>query len=183
MTPILYLGPPSPLIDFLERGGDRVESTEDDVNGITVAAEGAWLISYGYRHILRRPTLDLFAGRAVNLHISFLPWNRGADPNLWSWVDGTPKGVTIHHLDEGIDTGDIITQRRVEFTPHDTLATSYAKLRADLELLFMETWPAIKAGTAPRIPQPKPPRRTRDRAAIAQPRGWDTPVTAIAASS
>ena len=43
-------------------------------------AEGGFtfLVSYGYRHILRKNVLDLFPDRAVNLHIAYLPWNRGA---------------------------------------------------------------------------------------------------------
>ncbi|MCL0081308.1 hypothetical protein M1N64_03665 [Peptococcaceae bacterium] len=50
--------------------------------------------------------MDKFQGRAINLHISFLPWNRGADPNFWSFIENAPVGVSIHYLDEGIDTGD-----------------------------------------------------------------------------
>lgn len=46
----------------------------------------------------------------MNLHISYLPWNKGADPNFWSCIDGTPAGVTLHHIDAGVDTGDIIAQ-------------------------------------------------------------------------
>ncbi len=51
----------------------------------------------------------------INLHISFLPWNRGAHPNFWSFYDDTPKGVTIHLIDEGIDTGAIIYQKEITF--------------------------------------------------------------------
>lgn len=94
------------------------------------------IISFGYRHILPPEIVREYAGRAFNLHISMLPWNRGASPNLWAWYDGTPHGVTLHLIDEGVDTGKWIAQREV--IPHeiDTLATSYRNLtRAGLELI------------------------------------------------
>ena len=39
----------------------------------------------------------------VNLHISYLPFNRGSHPNYWSFVENTPKGVSIHEIDEQIE--------------------------------------------------------------------------------
>ena len=110
-------------------------------------------ISYGYRHILKKDVLDVCP--FINMHISYLPWNRGADPNIWSWVEDTPKGVTIHYIDEGIDTGDIIAQRQVEMDTNETLATSYEKLQDEMVRLFKDTWPDIRAGKAPRTPQNK----------------------------
>ena len=92
-------------------------------------------------------------GRAINLHISYLPWNRGADPDLWSVVDNTPKGVSIHYLDEGVDTGDIIVQKEVACLPEDTLSGYYNRLHREICSLFSQHWPAIKVGKAPRIKQ------------------------------
>eukprot|EP00392_Amoebophrya_sp_AT5.2_P019205 g19951.t1 len=62
-----------------------------------------YCVSYGYRHIIRTPVIEgMFdRKRIINLHISYLPYNRGADPNLWSILERTPPGVTIHHIDEG----------------------------------------------------------------------------------
>ena len=73
------------------------------------------IISYGYRHIIKKSIIEYVKGNIINLHISYLPWNRGADPNLWSFLENSPKGVTIHYIDEGIDTGDIITQKKIRF--------------------------------------------------------------------
>ena len=61
--------------------------------------------------------LDQINYRAINLHISYLPWNRGADPNLWSAV-GMPKGVTIHYINDGFDTGDILFQKAILFVEY-----------------------------------------------------------------
>ena len=67
-------------------------------------------------------------------------------PNLWSFLESTEKGVTIHYLDEGIDTGDILFQRKVKFNKDETLRTSYDKLRLELERLFVENWDKVISG-------------------------------------
>jgi methionyl-tRNA formyltransferase len=67
------------------------------------------IVSYNYKHILSEDIVDEWY--AINLHISYLPWNRGYYPNVFSFIDNTPKGVTIHKIDEGIDTGDITGKR------------------------------------------------------------------------
>lgn len=109
-------------------------------------------VLFGY--ILQPELIDTFPQGIVNLHPALLPWNRGANPNVWSIVDGTPAGVTLHHIDSGVDSGDIVAQRRVPVEPVDTGATLYAKLEGAGMQLLRDTWPAILSGTAPRHPQP-----------------------------
>lgn len=105
-----------------------------------------WVVSFGYRRIIPQDLLNRLPGRFINLHISYLPWNKGADPNFWSFFDDTPKGVTIHLIDAGIDTGAILAQRRMSFERSDTLATTYSKLRTEIVALFAEFWPALVEG-------------------------------------
>ena len=145
---ILWLGPKKPeLADWLETQGWLVFDTEGALSPeYPILEEVDWLISYGYRHIIRPDVLALFPNRALNLHISYLPWNRGADPNLWSFLEDSPKGVTIHLIDEGLDTGPVLAQREVVFGPGHTLGTSYKLLCLEIESLFMETWPLIAQG-------------------------------------
>ena len=66
------------------------------------------VVSFGYRYILKGELVANECLPIVNLHISYLPFNRGAHPNFWAFFDSTPTGVTIHLIDEGIDTGDIL---------------------------------------------------------------------------
>jgi len=110
-------------------------------------------VSVLFGYILKRTFLDLLPLGAINLHPAYLPFNRGAYPNVWSIVDRTPAGVTLHHIDDGIDTGDIIAQRRVEVDMTDTGETLYRKLEHASIELFIETWPSIRAGTSARQPQ------------------------------
>ena len=53
--------------------------------------------------------------KIINLHISYLPYNKGAHPNFWSFADNTPSGVTIHEVNENLDSGNIIFQKKIEF--------------------------------------------------------------------
>jgi len=73
------------------------------------------IISFGYRHIIPKAVLDTAKCDVFNVHMSLLPLNRGAHPNFWAHYDGTPSGVTIHKIDEGIDTGPFIAKRRRYF--------------------------------------------------------------------
>lgn len=144
-----------------------------------------WIVCYGFRKIIKEPWLSAYKGRIINIHIGFLPWNRGADPNLWSWFDNTTKGVTIHEIDEGIDTGPILAQCEVGFnwTEPLTLASSYNALRKSAVLLFTMMWPAIRIGSAERKQQrlggssheKKDAREIIERFSD----GWNTPVEEI----
>ena len=92
-------------------------------------------VSYTYRYFITEDIMKALHGNIVNLHNSYLPWNRGADPNLWSIIDRTPRGVSLHYVNAGLDKGDIIAQKLVCDTDEETLESSYLNLhRAALEL-------------------------------------------------
>jgi phosphoribosylglycinamide formyltransferase-1 len=76
----------------------------------------------GYMQILTQPFLDRFPGRIVNVHPSLLPAFPGAhaiDDALAAGVETT--GVTVHYVDEGVDTGPVIVQEPVPVEPAATL--------------------------------------------------------------
>jgi methionyl-tRNA formyltransferase len=173
---ILLLSPHVHLIEFLQSHGDEVTQTIEPLTD-EILEDKDFIISYGYRHIIGKPVLDRFKDRAINLHISYLPWNRGADPNLWSFLDGTPKGVTIHFIDEGIDTGDIIGQRYLKYDYEDTLRTFYTKLSECIEDLFRKTWTYIREGRAKRYKQTTYHNsRDKEKYQHLLTKGWDTHI-------
>lgn len=183
---VLFLGPEgSPTLAHLIETGEDVDFTADPVDPDAIRrAHPEFLVSHGYRHIIKPDVLGLVPDRAINFHIAYLPWNRGADPNLWSWIDDTRKGVTIHYIDENVDTGDIIAQREVEFGHGETLASSYARLQAEMLRLFVEQWPLIRSGGCERRSQQGPGsvHRLADRQRVEHllVAGWDTPVEGLA---
>jgi methionyl-tRNA formyltransferase len=144
------------------------------------------IVSHSYRHILKRDALAAAPDRFINLHISLLPYNRGADPNLWSFLDATPKGVSIHLIDEGIDTGALLLQREVRFEEDsETLGSSYAKLQRAINDLFIENWSSLRDGRI--APRAQSGAGTFHRAsefaalrhALLGDEGWEVPIPVL----
>jgi methionyl-tRNA formyltransferase len=94
-----------------------------------------------------------------------------------------PKGVTIHYLDEGVDTGDIIVQKQVVFFESDTLRTSYDKLQEEIQALFKDNWSNIRTGECNRKRQEGKgtSHRLKDKETLSHLliSGWDTPITVL----
>ncbi len=151
---VLFLGfnqEKTNLIDFLISVGCEVWHTEDE---ITDSTDFDIAISFGYRHIITRDVLQNENCLFINLHVSYLPFNRGSDPNFWAFYDNTPSGVTIHLIDAGIDTGDIICQKRVIFDQGEsTFTQTYSRLNSEIEEMFQEWWDAIASRAFVPIPQ------------------------------
>jgi methionyl-tRNA formyltransferase len=122
-------------------------------------------VSIFFDYIIREDLFKKIPLGVINLHPAFLPYNRGQYPNVWSIVENTPSGVTLHYINEKLDAGDIISQQTVETEPIDTGKTLYMKLEQASVDLFCKTWPAIKSGTVIRSPQSDSPgtyHRTTD---------------------
>ena len=136
----------SPVIAFDSRHPDvaagKIRALQADIVIL------AW-----WPHILKDELLDLGQRLLLNLHPSFLPHGRGKDPNFWAIVEQRPFGVTIHHVDAGIDAGDIAFQRKIPHGWEDTGKTLYEKATAAVVDLFRESYPRIVAFDVPRIPQ------------------------------
>jgi dTDP-4-amino-4,6-dideoxyglucose formyltransferase len=74
--------------------------------------------------------------RCVNVHPGYNPFNRGIFPHVFSIINEKPAGATIHVMDEQIDHGPIICQRRVGVTKTDTSDSLYSRVvSAELEIL------------------------------------------------
>lgn len=110
-------------------------------------------VSVFFGHILPDTFIDLFPQGVINLHPAYLPFNRGRHPNVWSIIEETPAGVTLHYIDAGVDTGDIIAQRDVQQTELDTGETLYRRLEQACVELFKEAWPDFRIGKSSRLPQ------------------------------
>lgn len=171
------------LAAVLERCGDGWERLET-LNAAHLDGFDAF-VSYGHRKIIPETITARASQRILNLHISLLPWNRGADPNFWSFFNDTPKGVSIHHVDGGIDTGPVVAQRETQFSGDETLKSSYAILKREIETLFEETWPLFRVGKAPASRQSSGGSHHRKSDLVALwprfPLGYDTTVAEVTA--
>lgn len=107
-----------------------------------------YVVSCGYQHVVPEEILEVPSGGCLNLHPAYLPFNRGANPNVWSLVEGTPAGVTLHYMDADLDTGAIVSQREVDARFSDTGRDLHERLEDAQVELFERTWPKIEAGEA-----------------------------------
>lgn len=82
-------------------------------------------VNFGYK--IPRKILEKYR-KSLNLHLSYLPYNKGSHPNVWAIVDETPIGVTIHEMSEKIDEGRIIYQEEIKINSTDTGISLYEKL-------------------------------------------------------
>ena len=107
-----------PLEDYADREQrDRTMANWLQEQGVRL------VVCAGYMHLLTGGFLDRFPGRIVNVHPSLLPAFPGAraiDDALAAGVETT--GVTVHLVDEGLDTGPVIRQEPVPVQPRETLA-------------------------------------------------------------
>jgi UDP-4-amino-4-deoxy-L-arabinose formyltransferase/UDP-glucuronic acid dehydrogenase (UDP-4-keto-hexauronic acid decarboxylating) len=112
------------------------------------------IFSFYYRNLLGRDILMIPSVGSFNLHGSMLPAYRGRCPVNWVLVKGEQRtGVTLHHMLEAPDAGDIVGQKEVVIDFEDTAYTLYQKLCVKAKELLGEVLPLIKKGIALRIAQ------------------------------
>jgi methionyl-tRNA formyltransferase len=112
------------------------------------------ILSFYFRKMIPTRVLQLAPRGALNLHGSLLPRLRGRAPLNWALVECEERsGVTLHHMAEKPDAGDIVAQRAFDIGPRDTARTLFDKAVEETKLLLLDVWPRIRNGTAPRHPQ------------------------------
>ena len=119
---VLALAPPGPQPSWHVSLGTHADErgvmclTPKDVNDPAVVAavadhDPALFLSVYYTQVFWGELMEVIAGRAVNFHPSLLPRHRGNAPLIWAIAEGdSTTGLTVHHIDEGIDTGRVIRQ-------------------------------------------------------------------------
>jgi hypothetical protein len=101
------------------------------------------ILCFGYNKLLMPEVLSTTT--AINVHCGLLPLDRGPNPHLWSTLRGTNRGVSIHFIDDGVDTGDIIAQRQLPMPGEDvTFGQSFDHIVGDACSLLSETWPHVR---------------------------------------
>ena len=94
------------------------------------AANVELLVLAGYMRMVKTPLLEAFPHRMINIHPSLLP----QFPGLEAWkqaleAGATETGCTVHYVDDGMDTGEIIAQERVAILPGDSAASLHARIQ------------------------------------------------------
>ena len=111
------------------------------------------VFSLYYRKILPKSVIDLPPMGCINIHPSLLPKDRGPNPTLYSVLRGDKyAGITLHYIDEGMDTGDIIAQRQVEIAGRTGFEINRDIMEDGTEF-FIEHFDSIINGINTREPQ------------------------------
>lgn len=128
----------------------RLRPFADELKAL--GADAFVLASYG--KLLPQSVLDLAPGGAFNVHPSMLPRYRGATPIQSAIANGdTSTGVTIMLMDAGMDTGDIVEQRRVEIGADETYGALHDRLALIGAEMLGDVLRRAASGNVPRVPQ------------------------------
>ena len=105
-----------------------------------IAAGVDWVVLAGYMRLIKAPLLERFPNRVINIHPSLLP----AFPGLEAWrqaleAKATVTGCTVHWVDAGMDTGEIISQAKVHVLETDTPNSLHARIQVAEHTLYPAT--------------------------------------------
>ncbi len=122
------------VFSSLEGFGLQTEHTSEPVESFE---KFDLVVSFGYQHLISREALESANGPVINLHISYLPYNRGKHPIFWAFYDDTPLGVSIHNIEQGLDTGPILARQQTVLDPHQvTFRQAHKQMKEQIEELF-----------------------------------------------
>src|SRR5437667_7946427 len=112
------------------------------------------IVVMAYGQILPRDVLNIPKVACLNLHASLLPRWRGAAPIQAAIAAGNRQtGITVMHMDEGLDTGDILLKRAIDIRPNDTGGSLHDRLEQIAPEALLHSLRFLVEGSAPRIPQ------------------------------
>ena len=97
-------------------------------------------------HIISQDILKCVKFGFINVHNSYLPNHKGKNPYFWAILNQEKYGVTLHKVDEGIDTGEIIDQKEIPYCWEDTAGSLYHKSLNEVLDLFKYNYPKIRLG-------------------------------------
>lgn len=111
------------------------------------------IVAVHFPYVIPENVLSIPRIGVLNLHPAYLPYNRGWHTPTWALLEGTPIGATLHFMDAGVDTGDIVHQKALQVSGGDTAHSLYQRLK-QLELeVFRSSWPQVAAGVFQKTPQ------------------------------
>jgi methionyl-tRNA formyltransferase len=112
------------------------------------------IVVMAYGQILPHEVLEIPKIACLNLHASLLPRWRGAAPIQAAIASGDREtGITVMYMDEGLDTGDILLQRKIDILPNDTGETLHDRLAQVAPESLLEALDLLASGSAPRTVQ------------------------------
>ena len=120
-----------PSFVFKAKAYASKETFEKEIIAQLKSADVNFIVLAGYMRLIGSTLLNEYEGRIVNIHTSLLPAFPGKDAIGQALTAGVNEtGVTVHFVDEGMDTGPIIAQKQVDIDETETLESLQAKIHA-----------------------------------------------------
>lgn len=111
-------------------------------------------VSMSFNQIFKTRTINYPPLKTINCHAGKLPFYRGRNILNWALINDEKEfGITVHYVDEGIDTGDIILQRTYPITDEDDYGTLLDTAYTGCAEVLYDAVKAVQAGTAQRVRQ------------------------------
>ena len=130
-------------VEILELAGDRA-TWDQELLKLVSKHQPDLVVSAGFMRILAKEFVTTF--KVINSHPALLPLFPGAHAVRDALAAGaTHTGTTIHWVDEGVDTGEVIAQERLEITPTDTEESLHERIKIIERGLIVATIPQILA--------------------------------------
>ena len=130
-------------VELLELAGDRATWNQELLKLVS-KHQPDLVVSAGFMRILAKEFVTTF--KVINSHPALLPLFPGAHAVRDALAAGaTQTGTTIHWVDEGVDTGEVIAQERLEITPTDTEESLHERIKIIERGLIVATIPQILA--------------------------------------
>ncbi|MCS4486690.1 phosphoribosylglycinamide formyltransferase [Staphylococcus americanisciuri] len=125
---------------FTPKSYHSKEAYELDVLAKLQDEQVEWIVLAGYMRLIGQTLLDAYEGKILNIHPSLLPKYKGIDAVGQALNNGENEtGSTVHYVDAGMDTGQIIAQRTCPIYQDDTKATLENRIKA----LEYELYPEV----------------------------------------
>jgi len=114
------------------------------------------LVSMSFNQIFKSKILNLTKYKIINCHAGKLPFYRGRNVLNWALINDEKEfGITVHYIDEGIDTGDIILQKNFQITDNDNYNTLLEKAYLECPNILYDTILLFKKGNVKAYKQDK----------------------------
>ncbi|SRR5581483_3390279 len=105
-----------------------------------------YVVLAGFMRMIKTPLLNAFPSRIINIHPSLLPNFPGIEAWKQALASGaTVTGCTVHYVDSGMDTGEILAQREVPILPDDTAETLHSRIQVAEHTLYPEVIATLNA--------------------------------------
>jgi len=129
-----------PVFAFSPKSYPSKEAYETEIQALLQEREIDFIILAGYMRLIGHTLLEAYPKQIINIHPSLLPLFPGMRGIEQAYESGAPEtGVTVHYVDEGMDTGPVIAQCTVKIEKTDTLESLKQRIHQAEHLLYIQT--------------------------------------------